>query len=334
MSMLCPQCSTFYEQRLHCPTCGARLLYRDSQDRKGGRGASWRQTPWGRIFIGIVLSQGLYYGLRHLYLGVALSLQAHGAIPESAASFSHILLLQALQLIALGVGAVMAGAGQRQGFVLGCMVGVWNGVFSVLCGPSEFLSAVALYGQPLIHAAFGALAGGAGSLVWTPIPASSPLGSRVLRKQSLPHRREPLFAGPIAWWRVSLGSVIAVVGTLTAKILLDWVLDHSGGKLSTSTDLQDKIVTWEIQSLAVILGGALAGATTANGFKQGLCVGVLTGIGLACFSSTNQHSTMELIALTPVGAFCLSLVGGWFGGQLLPPVVPKIRLSHELGAMV
>ncbi len=332
MSMLCPQCSTFYEQRLHCPACGVRLLYRDSRDHTGRWGASWRQTPWGRIFIGIVLAQGLFYGLRHLYTGVLLGLQAQGAAPESLASVSNVLLLQALQLIALALGAIMAGACQRSGLILGCMVGIWNGVFSVLFGPAEFRSAVALYGQPLIHAAFGALAGWIGSTFWKPIPASGT--SRVIRKQPLPKRAVALFAGPIAWIRVCLGSVIAVLGTLAAKILLDWMLDHSGGRLATSTDLQDKIVTWEIQSLAVILGGAFAGALTSNGFKQGLCVGLLTGIGLACLSSSSHHSTVELIALTPIGAFGLSLVGGWFGGELLPPVVPKVRLGHELGAMV
>src|SRR5262249_37766804 len=130
------------------------------------------------------------------------------------------------------------------------------------------------------------------------------------------------------------GSVIAVLGTLSAKILLDWVLDHSGGRLATSTDLQDKLVTWEVQSLAVILGGAFAGALTRNGFKQGLIVGLLTGAGLAFLSSNSHHSTLELIAVTPVGAFGLSLVGGWFGGELLPPLAQKVRLSNELGAMV
>jgi hypothetical protein len=332
MSMLCPQCSTFYEQRLHCPACGVRLLYRDNRDRKGRWSASWRQTPWGRIFIGIVLAQGLFYGLRHLYAGVSIVLQEYGAAPDKGASFSNVLVLQALQLSALAVGAVMAGVSQRQGAILGCMVGVWNGVFCVLLGPSEYLSAVALYGQPLIHAAFGALAGWVGATFWKPIPPSA--ASRIVRKQPLPRRAVKLFAGPVAWIRVCLGSVIAVMGTLTANIFLNWVLDHSYGKLSTSTDLQDKLVTWEIQSLAVVFGGVLAGAMTSNGFKQGLFVGVFTGIGLACFSTNNQHSTMELIALTPIGAFGLSLVGGWFGGELLPPVVPKVRLGHEMGAMV
>lgn len=331
MSMLCPQCSTSYEQRLHCPTCGVRLLYRDGRDRRGA-GGGWRQTPWGRILIGVVLAQGLFYGLRHLYAGVALGLQAQGAAVEGAASFSNVLLLQALQLAALALGAVMAGAGQPRGFVLGCMVGVWNGVFSVLFGPSEFLSAVALYGQPLVHAAFGALAGWAGSTVWKPVLFPGPGGSRVVRKQPLPRLRAPILAGPVAWTRVSLGAVIAVVGTLSAKFLFEWLLDISGGRLGTSSALQDKLVTWEIQSLAVVLGGALAGATTLNGLKQGLFVGLLTSAGLAGFNLANHHATFELIALTLVGSFGLSLAGGWFGGQLLPPITPKVRLGHEFSA--
>jgi hypothetical protein len=306
------------------------LLYRDSRDGRRNWRADWRQTPWGRIFIGIVLAQGLFHGLRHLYAAVSLILQAQGAAPEGTASLSNILLLQAFQLIALAFGAVMAGAGQRQGFVLGSMVGVWNGVFSVLFGPSEFLSAVALYGQPLIHAAVGALFGWVSATVWRPI--SGPGNSRLLRKQPLPRQSTPLFAGRIAWLRVCLGSVIAVAGTLSAKIVFEWMLDASHGGLSTTSALQDKIVTWEIQTLAVMLGGALAGATTSNGLKQGLCVGLLTSAVLAGFKVNNDHATPELLVLTLVGEFGLSLVGGWFGAQLLPPVVPKVKLGHEFSA--
>jgi hypothetical protein len=330
--MLCPQCSTCYEQRLNCPACGVRLLYRDSGDRRGSGGAGWRQTPWGRILIGILLAQGLYYGLRHLYTGVALGLQAQGAAAEVAASFSNVLMLQALQLLALALGAAMAGAGQPRGFVLGCMVGVWNGVFSVLFGPSEFLSAVALYGQPLVHSAFGALAGWGGSTVWRPVLISAPDGSRVLRKQPLPRLRAPLLAGPVAWLRVSLGALIAVAGTLSAKFLFEWILDLSGGRLGTSSALLDKLVTWEIQSLAVVLGGALAGATTLNGLKQGLYVGLLTSAILVGFNLANHHASLELFALTLLGSLGLSVAGGWFGGQLLPPITPRVRLGHEFSA--
>ena len=61
-----------YDQRLQCPTCGVRLLY----DFRGPRpkttrepAARWQQTPWGRILIGLVLAQGLYFAL-YMLLGL------------------------------------------------------------------------------------------------------------------------------------------------------------------------------------------------------------------------------------------------------------------------
>jgi len=68
MAMVCPQCHRSYEQRLHCPECDVRLSYRDPRGPGRGRWspAGWQQTPWGRIFIGLLVAQGLYYALRHL----------------------------------------------------------------------------------------------------------------------------------------------------------------------------------------------------------------------------------------------------------------------------
>jgi hypothetical protein len=331
MSMLCPQCQTFHEQRLHCPACGVRLLYRDSRERDGRKG--WRQTPWGRILIGLVLAQGLFFGLRHLYTGVLMGIQAQGAVPESLGTFSGLVLLQALQLCALFLGGVLAGAGHRHGAAIGCMVGVWNGVISVFYGPTEFLSAVSLYGQPMIHAACGAVAGWFGSMIWKPLGDSAEqVASRLIRKKPLPKQRVHPFAGPVAWVRVSLGAVLAVAGTLSAHYLFRLALDTSGGRLSTATALQDKIVTWEIQALTVMLGGALAGANTTNGFKQGLFVGLFTSFGLISFSLTHNQATLELISLTFTSSFGLGLLGGWFGSQLLPPVIPRVRLNNDLGA--
>src|SRR5690348_11515271 len=70
MSMVCPQCHGSYSQRLHCPACNVRLEYRTGASGRrpalsGDRNA-WQHTPWGRILIGLLLAQGLYYGLWHL----------------------------------------------------------------------------------------------------------------------------------------------------------------------------------------------------------------------------------------------------------------------------
>ena len=67
MSMVCPKCNGAFEQRWQCPTCGVRLAYQSGPRPilgDVGQGSPWGQTPWGRILVGVVLSQGLYYGLR------------------------------------------------------------------------------------------------------------------------------------------------------------------------------------------------------------------------------------------------------------------------------
>ena len=55
---------------------------------------------------------------------------------------------------------------------------------------------------------------------------------------------------------------------------------------------QDRVVTWEIQALAVLIGGAVAGYNTANGLKQGLYVGLLASAFLmvVLFNFSLRHA--------------------------------------------
>src|SRR5207302_5630448 len=143
-----------------------------------------QHTPWGRILIGLLLAQGLYYGLRHLCVA---GLLATGLIDGETlwASIEGQLLIQSLQVVSLFFGGVFAGAGQRHGAVYGAVLGVWNGVFLVLVQPVllraeqvQFFNTVSLYGQPLLQGALGCLAGWVGGRIWQPLtPAAEPGGS-------------------------------------------------------------------------------------------------------------------------------------------------------------
>src|SRR5947209_19905907 len=127
MAMVCTQCNTLHDQSLQCPTCGRRLLYRE-QAARGGRardGLRWQQTPWGRILIGLLLAQGLFYGLHRLLTGLLLALSADGS-PSALGTVHGVALLQAAQLLTLLAGTLLAGAGQRQGALIGAVVGIWN----------------------------------------------------------------------------------------------------------------------------------------------------------------------------------------------------------------
>jgi hypothetical protein len=332
MAMVCPTCSTTHDQRLHCPACGARLVYRDSDRRHGGgRGGSWWQSPSARVFIGLLLAQGLYHGLQQLVAGLWLTATGVG-FHEAAAGISGPTVTQALQLFGLLIGGLIAGSGQRSGPLLGVLVGVCNGVLCLALRPAgAALTTVSLYGQPLLQSAFGALAGWIGCVIWKPLPIPTLPGTFQTVRKPNPVRRLDLFAGPIAWLRVIIGTSLAIIGTVSASVILDAVLTASGGHLSTADRWHDQLLTWEIKVLAVLTGAGIAGANTHNGLKQGLCVAVPLGLLLVAFPVSRSQPTLTGLML--LSTFLLCLVGGWFGGQLLPPVV-KTRRIGSLGPMM
>src|SRR5262249_3174408 len=181
---------------------------------------------------------------RHLLAGVLMASSGLSA-EETWNTVQALLILQGAQLLALLLGGALAGGGQRHGLVIGAMVGVWNGVFAVLLlqNPAQGLTMVALYGQPLLHAACGAVGGWAGGPTWEPVspagggPAEPPRKARGRRKPSP-------FAGRIAWLRVAAGVALTVAGSLSAGLLFDTMLDVSRGRLATTHEMQDRIITW------------------------------------------------------------------------------------------
>lgn len=336
MAMVCPKCSTSYEQRLQCPLCGARLLFHEGRrgEHPPARPTHWRQRPWGRILVGLMLSQGLFYALRQLLTAVLMATQEQEAIEQLGGKTAAVLSFQIVGGLALLVGTLFTGAGQRQGAFLGCMVGAWNGVLSVLFfrGPAQVMTPIAVLGQPLLQAVVGAVGGWVGSAFWKPIGETwsgdrLPMESEKLglRKRDAFRPHFSLFAGPVAWFRVSIGVFLAVAGTLTATFFFKKLLDLSHGTLATTDDLQDRLITMEIQALALLLGGVLAGTSTRNGIKQGFCVGLAATVILIGIEIQFVEHWLQMAGLTVVGAFSLSLVGGWFGSQLIPPIARPPR---------
>jgi hypothetical protein len=251
------------------------------------------------------------------------------------ASGSGFLLLQGVHMVSLLVGSLFAGSGQRQAIFLGGMVGAWNGVLSVLClsGPTLALTTVSTLGQPLLQAVLGIVGGWVGSVIWKPIPpATAPEVAVLSRKRSGLADPKQFFSGPIAWIRVSLGVLLAVVGSLTATIFFEKILDFSHGALATTDDTQDRLITLEMKALALLLGGALAGSTTKNGLKQGFCVGMGTFIILIGIEMNYLDGWLPLAGLTLVGTFSLCVLGGWFGSQLFPPII-KARRKRTLDSV-
>jgi hypothetical protein len=326
MAMVCPQCASAYDQRLQCPSCGLRLQY----DLRGPRplapaaASRWQQTSWGRVLIGLVLAQGLYFGLQHLLMGLIEFLTNQGVIQWTWTSLSGLIFLQIVQVLTLTAGGILAGAGQERGVALGALLGGWNGVLSVLLDPvlhPEFvpaLTTLTLFGVPLVHIFFGTLGGWIGAAIWRPLQSIDP--AHPTRKQGVPRPRKPLFAGRVSWFRVALGAVFAAAGYMTAAALFNFILDFSAGKLTSDGFWQDRVVTWEIQALAVLVGGGVAGYNTANGLKQGMFVGVVASVLVMAVLFGFSRATPEVAALTAAGCFSLCMAGGYFGAQLFPPI--------------
>jgi len=333
MAMVCPQCSETYQQTLHCPKCGVRLLYQSKRHHfdaaLAGPAGHWLHTPIGRIVAGILLAQGLAYGLQLLgnaYLQVTVA-----DAPQSVwSTLFGLVALQAIQGFSLLAGGALAGAGQRRASVLGAVVGSVHGSVFLLLQHLHGgrLTEVAMYGQPVLHVAFGALGAILGGSIWRPLPIIA-MPEFETDKKSRPIRRASLtlsaLRGPVAWGRVSAGIVIVTAGFLWGPGLLKVLLEASQGKLMVNDHLQAQLVTWEIIGLATLLGAAVAGATTPNGLKQGLCVGVGASILLIGNYLGGKNVLIEQILYTTFSILSLTVAGGWFGGQLFPPVMPFPR---------
>jgi hypothetical protein len=335
MAMVCPQCNGAFEQRLNCPKCNVRLLYHVTRrlDRLGlNDDEDWQQTPWGRLVVGLLLAQGGYYVLRHLCTAGMLVTLDEGA--GVWATLNGLVLLQALQALSVLTAGMLTGAGQRRGFVYGAVMGVWNGVFFVvaqhLLGRAP--TTVSLFGEPILQAAFGAVGGMIGTMIWRPLPSLNIAPELHLTRQARPApKRRNYFGGPIAWGRVLSGTTLAVGGVVWANVIREFVLEASEGKLRIDTQLQAELVTWEISALAMIAGAAFAGFNTHNGLKQGIVVGIGTGSVLLGIRLMVTSFTIELLMLTFVSAMDLCTAGGWFGGELFPPVLAgKFRRQRHV----
>ncbi len=353
MSMVCPRCNTSFEERYHCPACGIPLVAMGPTD--GGSAIygrpKWQQTTWGRLAVGLLLAQGLYYGLWQLSTAAVLALGEEPNRGDWWGTSTGWALLQVMLAVSLVGGGMMAGAGQKRGALYGAILGLANGLIYLVSPKGRPLSTLELYGQPLFQMVCGMVGAWAGSMIWKPMlpivaapsPGTTPPPFGRLQLKAAPPPEASFLAGPVNWVRVIAGMVLAVLGSAWANLILKWILE-SGAGFSVQSVYHARFVTWEISLLALLLGAGLAGSNSRNGAKQGLLVGigVCAGlIGLAYQSggkppaptvifdllglSWNINPMAQMMICTCVTVLPLSLIGGWFGSQLLPPLAPYRR---------
>src|SRR5258707_7448012 len=117
MAMVCPQCNSAFDQRLQCPSCNVRLLYQAVPRRartsvQAAPTSQWQQTPWGRIVVGLMLAQGLYYSLWHFCTAGLLAV-AEGEEQTVMSKLVGLVLSQSLQALGLIIRGMLPGASQR-----------------------------------------------------------------------------------------------------------------------------------------------------------------------------------------------------------------------------
>ncbi len=340
MPLVCPECKQLYEQNGVCPLCNVVLLYHAANLQTDqatptpvleGVSPQWQQTPWGKILVGLILAQGLSFGLQQVLTAGFL---ASGDGTDVWHTLWGIVLHHAVHAVSLIIGGALAGAGQRRGIIYGAFVGLTSGIISLFWQKhsSASFASMLIYAEPIIHLAIGAMGGAVGMLIWRPIPLLPEIeGNTPTPLPTFNFSIAKLFAGPVYLGRVCAGAFIIVVGVVWSKAILEFLLRASNGTLTVSSQLQAQLVSMEIAALVALLGAGFAGATTRNGFKQGLCVGLAASMIVLGIQIGSPKFTLDSGLITMAGIITVAMVGGWFGGQLFPPLDPsrgKRRFSY------
>jgi hypothetical protein len=326
-----------------------------------GEGTSWQQTAWGKTIIGLVVAQGLWYTLIMLTRTIV---SATGSdVAGWTSSMAGLLLMQVMQLVSLLIGGMLAGAGQRRGAFYGTIVGIYNAilfiVFYVVFLKNE-MAPLAMFAMLLLQVVFGTLGGFLGVQIWKPIQALEPppddegktAGVEKMLATAAKQQKAPILAGPIQWVPVLVGTVLAVAGTLGAHQIYRFISEFKVEGSDPLTASQVKFLTWEISAVLMFIGGAIGGSNSHNGIKQGLFVGVFSSVSLIAgflyqgdttpadtatwlytYFGIEQSGLFHKIVLTVLAVMPLSIAGGWFGGQLLPPLVIPPRRKRMLPSM-
>jgi hypothetical protein len=340
MAMACPQCNKVYEQHERiCPACSIQLLF---YARVAGAAPAaaveepdgqWQQTPWGKIIAGVVLAQGLAIGIKQL-LAAGVMAQGAGALGSFWTTLDGLAVLHALAAIGLLAGGMLAGAGQHKGMLYGSLVGLCSGFIFLFVerAASELLPRSAVYVQPLVHLVVGALGGLVGKAIWRPTPRFALPVGKVSDIPLPPMIEMRWLQGPIHGWRIAAGATLAVCGAIWAGMIMKWMLHYSDGLLMVTTHFQARLVSSEIGAMLIIVGALFAGATTPNGVKQGLGVGLGGTVLLIGFQCANPDFNLDATLSSVVTIIGLSLLGGWFGGELFPPVgaAPRRRRIADI----
>jgi hypothetical protein len=117
--------------------------------------------------------------------------------------------------------------------------------------------------------------------------------------------------------------------------------------VNTGGPAQAGLVDLQIAAIMAILGAVAAGSGTGAGVRHGILAGGLAGLGVAVlgtgWTAPVADGLYEALGSPTTGGrrgslalaaavMLLSTAGGWFGGQIIPPLVPE-RLRRKRVAL-
>jgi hypothetical protein len=347
MYLFCPTCQTQFPAAGRCPRCSNRLLspgeiveFSTQTTRAPVKPSA--TTFGGRVATGCVIALGAHLGLREWSMALLNTVDASVVVV--------FITGVALRLIAGFLGGLFAGAGREAPFGGGLAVGVAGGFAWLIIDPYPNVSIdlvnLGLTGLICIVSGLAALVG---HRIWPPAlvleePEDS-RGSSLLK--FMPAGKKTDSRRPTHWWKVLLSSMLvlgAVIGSDFAreglKKLPVGLLNNFGGSGGAIPRID-----FEIAALFIVLGTFVAGLNTGAGLRHGLYAGLLTSIAVVCMYRTQgegvfpaldflaehlESETQSKLALALGSIFFLTgTVGGWMGGQLMPP----LRRRKKLGEM-
>jgi hypothetical protein len=354
MRKVCPQCQGTFDAQFLCPNCGVEMI--DVPDRSAVISARPEEDMLRRsrgtarrLLAGVILGQGLYYGFRQL--GTAFLLAGGDASWWSSGSGQ--LAAPCLQLFAVLFGGMISGAGNARGTVAGAAVGLVNAVlflaaqFFLHSRPPE-TQLMAGWLVCIVIASLGALVG---RWVW---PALEDLPEIAPKKVKKAKAKKASLPTPIAWFRILGGAMLSVGCTVWAGPIRDFLIGSGSGVFAVQSHLQSQFVAWVISALAMIVGGAFAGASSHGGLRHGFLVGLLASAGIFVIHIQVVHEVLPaehffyaLIQMAPsdtptttrtalfllTNTLLLGTLGGVFGAALWPRMPDAPQTSADRGAI-
>jgi len=319
MQLYCPTCQANQAGSGRCPKCGDRLITAAEAFATTGITEALPALPPliqpsapGRVAIGIVVSLGVYLGLRD-WSAAGLILAELDVIEP----WMTVLLMILSRVIAVMFGGLLAGAGRPQGAVTGVAVGAaCGGLFSsidVFSGhPSN--SRDVLIGLGLAVAS--GICGHLGCKLWPPALEKKhwkkvSTGSSLLRMAQEEH--EERNSPPMQWVRIFVAIVILIGGVTFTDQMREGMRKIRVGPNSIAHANMASLFNVQIAGMLVSLAGFVAGASTGAGLRHGFITGIFGGLGVVGILTTG--SPYPLPALEGLVKISMLPIGGVYSAE-------------------